>query len=721
MPSQYPVEKKIEPSLVQRIAEGAMYIFTGKTPSWFGPGDPIQPQAPDDVKGRPFDFQTAWNTTIVPKAEGKQGVPFDILRALAENCDIVRLCIETRKNQMVSQDWCIKPKDGYEHLDEAAKELEKSLKRPDRLLTYRQWMRSLLEDLFVIDAPTIYMRKTVGGDIYALEIVDGATIKILLDENGRTPEAPDPAYQQQLKGIPAVDYTTEELIYSPYNPRPDRAYGMSPVEQIMLTIDMLLKRNLYQLDYYTTGSMPDVLLTAPEGWNKDQISQFQQYWDSLFVGNLAELRKTKIIANGMTPFFTKEKELTSTTDEWLTRIVCFAFSVSPQPFIKEVNRATAETAREAGLQEGLAPLKLWWKDLMDDVLVRAFGVDELEFAWLDEQIIDPMTRANVAQIYIQNGIMTINEVREQLGLAPIANGDQIAPSITEENDGLEAPASQGVPELVGDPDLQDKVSLVEKKNKFIRSRSKNKKPKVRSAIRGFERIFNGYFSSQKEKLVAILRSRSEKLAKIDEDDLDDLLNGLLRELDDESKRQVIREYEEMLAESYDNGARDANKELDLLTDGEVTPYGTGKGWYNEKAVQWARDRAAEKIKEIDDTTREKMRDILARHLEEGVDPSALADEIENEFAFSSTRSMMIARTEAAEANIQGNLKIYEESNVVEAKEWSTIGGDACDDCAPLNGKVVPLGEDFPDGGGDGPPLHPNCRCDIFPVVTKDLD
>jgi hypothetical protein len=55
----------------------------------------------------------------------------------------------------------------------------------------------------------------------------------------------------------------------------------------------------------------------------------------------------KFVPGGIAKTFipTKEAEQKSAYDEWLARIVCFAFSISPQALIAQVNRATAETAR----------------------------------------------------------------------------------------------------------------------------------------------------------------------------------------------------------------------------------------------------------------------------------------------------------------------------------------------------------------------------------------
>ena len=65
-----------------------------------------------------------------------------------------------------------------------------------------------------------------------------------------------------LKGIPAADFSAEELLYLPRNLRAHRLYGMSPVEQIALTINIALRRDAATLDYYSAGSTPDAFASA---------------------------------------------------------------------------------------------------------------------------------------------------------------------------------------------------------------------------------------------------------------------------------------------------------------------------------------------------------------------------------------------------------------------------------------------------------------------------
>ena len=57
------------------------------------------------------------------------------------------------------------------------------------------------------------MQLNQTGDLHVIEVIDGATIKRVLGEDGRTPMPLGPAFQQILKGLPAVNYTVDGLIY----------------------------------------------------------------------------------------------------------------------------------------------------------------------------------------------------------------------------------------------------------------------------------------------------------------------------------------------------------------------------------------------------------------------------------------------------------------------------------------------------------------------------
>src|SRR5580704_16899670 len=421
------VQTPLPPSVFQRLASAARYTISGVAPDgWFGPQQPLAPQAPPDVKGRQWDYPFGVNLSYVPRSEG--GISFLELRALADALPLLRAVIETRKDQIAGLNYAVRSRDPSGAPDAAAR-IQSTLAllaSPDRRHSFAAWLRMLLEDMLVIDAATIYPRFTRGGSLYSLDVIDGSTITPLVGEDGRSPEPPDPGYQQVLHGVPAADFSADELLYLPRNLRSHRLYGMSPVEQIALTINIALRRDAATLDYYRSGSQPDAFATLPKEWTADQIRSFQDYFDALMSGNLARRRQTKFMPADFKLIEARQPPLKDQYDEWLARIICYAFSVPVSPFVSQVNRATGETMRQQATQEGLVPLKAWVKNALDHVIRECMNEPGLEFVWVGDDALDPLEQAQTLNILVAAGIKTREEARADLGLGPTAGKGPVA-------------------------------------------------------------------------------------------------------------------------------------------------------------------------------------------------------------------------------------------------------------------------------------------------------
>ena len=298
---------------------------SGPAGQWFGPSNPIAPQAPPEVAGRQWDYQPGFNLQVRPRAY--QPISFADLRTLADSYDLLRLVIETRKDQIERMAWKIKAKEDASPSTQTIDQITKFFANPDGLYgenDFSSWLRRLLEDLFVIDAPALWCERDRAGRLIGLHPLDGATMKPVIDAWGRRPRpfmqggklVYPVAYQQILHGLPAVDYTAKDVIYRPRNVRPQGPYGFSPVEQVIATVNIGLKRQINQLTYYTAGNIPESLIGVPDSWVPQQIQDFQNYWDATFEGDLAARRKAKFIPGGVAKTFiqTKEPELKNIFD-----------------------------------------------------------------------------------------------------------------------------------------------------------------------------------------------------------------------------------------------------------------------------------------------------------------------------------------------------------------------------------------------------------------------
>jgi HK97 family phage portal protein len=335
--------------------------------------------------------------------------------------------MKTRKDQIEKRDWTIKSRNEKTPDQDAAwriDQLTEFWRSPDGERPFATWLREALEDVLVLDAAAFELRRNRGGKIIGLDVVDGSTIKVLLDDTGRRPRPPAPAYEQIIHGRPWRLLTSDELMYLPRNPRPHKAYGFRLVEQIVTSVNIALRRQAMQLQHFTEGNVPPGLLNAPDGWSPEQIRQFQEWFDSILAGNTGNRTRLVWGPSGAKYQAFKEAPYKDDFDEWLARIVCYAFSLPPTAFTPQVNRATAQTAQDAALEEGLAPLLGWLKRLVDGVIQTRMGHVDLEFAWSNSRPTDPKDQATILSGYVKDGIFALNEARDILGMAPVAGGDQ---------------------------------------------------------------------------------------------------------------------------------------------------------------------------------------------------------------------------------------------------------------------------------------------------------
>jgi len=1016
--------KPLDTNLIQRAMAGLKYAFTGKPPetAWFGPLEPMAPLVADaqqdSVRARMLDYPTGYNLRVPPRSG--EAVTFSQMRALADSCDVLRLVIETRKDQMALQTFSVVNQDEDVQPDDRCKEVEDFFKLPDGENDFVAWQRMILEDMFVLDAVAIYPWKYNDGTLYRLDIMDGATIKRVINDQGRTPMPPDPAYQQILKGIPTSDYTSDELIYNVRNKRSNRIYGYSPVEQIIVTVNTALRRTMHQLQFYTEGSTPDMLMSCPPDWNMDQVRDFNEWWNSMLAGNTAARRKGLFIPHGVAPINTKEGALKDQYDEWLARIVCYAFSVSPTPFVAQVNRATAESAQEAALMEGLHPIMLWMRGLLDSTIWKHFGYTDLCIKWNEQKTQDPQVQAAIDDQCVRNGTATINEVRQRRGEEPVPGGDKAiviigtgpvdfqraleANTTTLENSAKPpepppAPGLGGSPGEPGQPGQQpgrvtataataatakmEKGGSAAKKALGAASRIDRDRPAVAQLRRVLKRkVAKGLAKASAKAIASIVAAYAaapkpvrpvdtsvDKFEKYDDnqergkdgkwtksggqlgsneggvfhspggdkhyvkfpakagqikaEEAADQIYALMgvgtmehketdvngkpasasqwkevtplggkgwQKLTDAQVQQAANSYVasaltknwDVVGLVYDNMGKDKAgnlhimdtggsfqyraqggpkdfgkdatadlhamldkqypagkvfgpllashpeafkaavkemnsipesklkaatkgmeashpgttaallarrdsiteffasqtaklgkalmpdyvtdntrirkggteydkeladailKQLDLSGFEEMTPeiqaiiekvlQDSGVealsqvgidgadmlSLVNENAVEYAKERAAELVTNISESTREMLRSDIEDAMQEGMSNGDLADLLADNYGFSDDRAEMIARTETAYADVQGNLKAYEASGVVAQKRWIT-GEGCCPKCDELDGKVIDLDESFDADGEeiDGPPFHPNCRCDIVPIVDNN--
>jgi hypothetical protein len=131
----------------------------------------------------------------------------------------------------------------------------------------------------------------------------------------------------------------------------------------------------------------------------------------------------------------------------------------------------------------------------------------------------------------------------------------------------------------------------------------------------------------------------------------------------------------------------------------------------EPERRWIQTRGFERLaKDVDQTTRDRLRDAVAKAYQDGGSYDELVRTIKSTFRdFSDTRADLIAQTELNAAYNQGGLELAREVNA-RWKRWNPLGSNVCPICRgnEAQGKLA-LDAAF-QGGAASPPQHPRCQC-----------
>jgi hypothetical protein len=433
-------------------------------PDWPLPPDPLdRPNEQGFVGPRQWQYPVTWN---IPGRHVFRGhVSWELLKQAADQ-PLFRACIEIRKQRISTLDWCFRISPQYaaklaKTSGKSQQEVEEDLRKEyqdeiDRLTSFWQvpdrkngyefpdWMNLVQEEQLTWDALAIYPSKTYGGDLANLTVLDGSTIKPLLDETGGRPLPPFPAYQQILYGYPRGDFTADtvdqdgklvipnaysstQLIYRRRVVRTWTPYGFSPTEQALLDGALWTKRFNWMMSEYTEGAQANQYLVQREqsDWDARQLLQYERYLNDRLAGKTGERMKNPLLPFGIEPANSPgiPERYKADYDLFLIKLCAMHFGVT----MPELGFSEPGGLGSAGYHEGQEDIQ-FRKDLTSVRWLNSFvsGIsrthlnmsDAVEFAFLGLDEEDEAAQDEIDHNRVADSRMTINEARVKIGLPP---------------------------------------------------------------------------------------------------------------------------------------------------------------------------------------------------------------------------------------------------------------------------------------------------------------
>jgi 2'-5' RNA ligase len=404
-----------------------------------GPGAPSLP-TPLDASGRPRRdfFRPGWN---LPNQPGENRIDYGTLRQVADTYPLLRKCLEIRKNELARLPWAIKPRFGtpmekraqLKANEEKIRDVQRFFDHPEgkgTQRTWQDWMRAMLEDHFVLDAACIFKRRTYGGKIAGLDLVDGGTIKVLIDQQGHIPSPPQPAYQQVIAGLPRIDFTLNELVYAVQNVRNTTPYGFSIVEANLSHFNLAMRWEAWTTAVFTDGSIPQALLAAPENWSREQIEDLMEFRRMIRQGDPKSQRDMEmlpygvqsIMSNGADGYLDFSSELVN----YLIDMTGAFLDVTRQELGLDPSNGNglggsgrADAQENVQYRRSLLPLSKWLSDDIFTPLLPDFGLKDFYWDWPSLTDIDPAAHATMLDQQVKAGLISLDDARLSMGSEPL--------------------------------------------------------------------------------------------------------------------------------------------------------------------------------------------------------------------------------------------------------------------------------------------------------------
>jgi HK97 family phage portal protein len=132
---------------------------------------------------------------------------------------------------------------------------------------------------------------------------------------------------------------------------------------------------------------------------------------------------------------------------------------------------------------------------------------------------------------------------------------------------------------------------------------------------------------------------------------------------------------------------------------------------NPHVQEWVGSRL-ELIKDINDTTRDLLKETLKEGIGEGETISQLSERVTQVFSQAKGyRAEVISRTETIAAYVQGNVELYREAGIKELEFFTAMDERVCEECYSKHGNTYKVKDSI-----GVIPVHPQCRCDWIPVI-----
>lgn len=231
----------------------------------------------------------------------------------------------------------------------------------------------------------------------------------------------------------------------------DGLVGVSRVTWQREVLGNALAMQTHGSTFFGNSALPGAVLEHPGALSAEAAARLRNDWRELHRG-AAKAHEVAVLYEGMTfkPITVSNKDAQWLEARKMSRSEIAAIYRVPLHMIGDLERATFSNIEHQSMmyiRDALLSLARCWEQCLNNALLFDNERDEFFFEFLFDGLLraDSTQRAQSYSTYLQNGVMSINEVRERENMNPIDGGDahrvQVNTSPVAGND--DRPGDQG--------------------------------------------------------------------------------------------------------------------------------------------------------------------------------------------------------------------------------------------------------------------------------------
>ena len=565
-------------------------------------------------------------------------------------------------------------------------------------------------------------------------------------------------------GADAVQYSVEDVLwlnlFDPFDP----LGGVSPLEAWLKTVDSQFANAAFVEYMFQKGGAPDYMLIAKQGMSAEQKRSFRSEFRRLF-GRMVGRKDTIAILSGdakLEPLQRAPRELQSVEHEKsMLDNIAIAFGV-PKSLLTsdDVNLANAREGSVTHARNTIWPMVSRFEDVVNQRLLPKWS-DRLFIMHESPVKEDRAIRIQERASQIGAG-HTINEIREDDGLPKFEGDWADAPMVSNSVSPAEpvpVPVQPSPQAVTASSESQITKSVDDEYDSAIEVKftdtiwrdgcdlgcsHEKAVDDFGNEDEGSKAFVNDLSFAIREYLKQVriaIKFCQNYIVKRPINSGDNVL--FFEAVDNEHISQLLfSAAEKNLSTVYFGSGSDS---IISLEEDYGVSVGAAFDMDTTAAQNYLKTTPRRIASDVTGSLKKEVRGLIASGMADGQDVNSVADKLTewSKGTWAESRAKRIARTETRYAQEAGKMEGWTQSGVVAGKEFLIAPG-ACPVCkgvdAQVKGKVFPIGGNFFDKGDPvnyvdeggkkrkfrfdytsmkGPPVHPNCRCTLIPVIGED--